>query len=87
MNAVQFWLVDDLGVKKAFGVDVTMQVPKAPGEIVQPTFSIELDSAQELFEQLWAQGFRSAHDKGNAEALDTARKEHLADLRKAAKLI
>ena len=37
-------------------------------------------------EMLWAQGFRSKHDRGGADKLDAARVEHLADLRKAAKL-
>lgn len=60
--------------------------PFDEGLLVAPSFSIDLDVAQEFFEQLWAQGFRSKNDLGNAPALDAARKEHIADLRKAAKL-
>lgn len=85
-NAVEFWLVDQFGDKQSFGESVTMKVADMPGGLHNPTFKIPLDSAQELFEQLWKQGFRSAHDKGNAAALDAARTEHIADLRKAAKL-
>lgn len=53
---------------------------------VAPSFTLSLDLAQEFFEEMWAQGFRSKHDRGNADKLDAARVEHLADLRKAAKL-
>jgi hypothetical protein len=56
------------------------------GASVPPSFSLHMDAAQEMFEQMWAQGFRAKHDKGNAEALDTARREHIADLRVAAKI-
>ena len=84
-NAVEFWLVDERDGKRSFGTSVTMETSE-PGLEQPPTFRIPLDNAQELFEQLWAQGFRSAHDRGNSEALDTARREHIADLRKAAKL-
>ncbi len=86
-NAVEFWLVEQIaGEKRAFGKPIVMEVQEREGLLVEPTFRIPLDNAQELFEQLWKQGFRSAHDKGNAEALDAARREHIGDLRKAAKL-
>lgn len=84
-NAVDFWLVDERGERRSVGTAVTME-DKTDGLIGSPTFSVSLNGAQELFEELWRQGFRSAHDKGNSEALDTARREHIADLRKAAKL-
>lgn len=57
-----------------------------PGEVLEPSFRADMDAVQGLFEQLWAQGFRSKHDNGNADKLDAARKEHIEDLRKAAKL-
>ena len=59
--------------------------PRA-GEVLQPSFTVTVEAAQALFEQLWAQGFRSVHDNGHADKLDAARKEHIEDLRKAAKL-
>lgn len=56
------------------------------GEALEPSFTVDIDAVQALFESLWAQGFRSVHDRGNADKLDAARLEHLADLRKVAKL-
>lgn len=84
-NAVEFWLAEESGDKLALGTSVTMEDVER-GLMAPPTFRIPLDNVQELFEQLWKQGFRSAHDKGNAETLDAARQEHIGDLRKAAKL-
>jgi hypothetical protein len=52
----------------------------------EPILRLPMSAAQEFFEQLWAQGFRSKHDRGGADKLDAARSEHIADLRKAAKL-
>jgi hypothetical protein len=60
--------------------------PVTEGLCTEPSFSLPMDMAQELFEQMWRQGFRSLHDKGSAENLDAARREHIADLQKAAKL-
>lgn len=54
------------------------------GEAVDPTATVSVESAQELFEQLWSQGFRSVHDRGNSDKLDAARKEHIDDLRSVA---
>jgi hypothetical protein len=61
-------------------------VERTDGELEEPAFSVDLDAAQEMFEQLWSQGFRSKHDRGNSDKLDAARIDHIADLRKAAKL-
>lgn len=86
-DAVSFWLVDEFnGERRAFGSPVTLVKPEFEGMMVEPTFRLPTSSAQELFEQLWKQGFRSKHDNGNSEALDIARREHIGDLRKAAKL-
>lgn len=52
----------------------------------EPAFRLSMEAAQEFFEMMWAQGFRSKHDRGGADKLDAARTEHIADLRKAAKL-
>ena len=61
--------------------------PHTPGEEATPTLSVDEEAVQALFEELWSLGFRSARDKGsNPEALDEARRDHIADLRKAAKL-
>ena len=84
-NRVEFWLLDYDRGKRAVAKDIVFEEVE-PGMPISPSFSLELDIAQEFFEELWRQGFRSAHDKGSAEALDVARKEHIADLRKAAKL-
>lgn len=85
-DRVSFYLIDErFGDKKSFGKRVTMETVE-DGLLVEPTLSIPITAAQELFEALWAQGFRSKHDKGNSEALDAARREHIGDLRKAAKL-
>lgn len=51
-----------------------------------PSFALPMESAQELFEMMWSQGFRSKHDRGGSDRLDAARAEHIADLRRAAKL-
>ena len=85
-NRVEFWLFAyDPSGNRLFASDIEFG-PYEEGSLLPPSFSLPFNIAQEFFEELWRQGFRSAHDKGNAEALDTARKEHIADLRKAAKL-
>jgi hypothetical protein len=56
------------------------------GEYIDPSFNVDMEAAQQLFESLWAQGFRSVHDKGNADKLDDARQAHIDDLRKVAKI-
>lgn len=88
---VAFWLVDygQRGECFAFGESVVMHRSDGDEYAVHappPTFSLPVDTVQELFEQLWAQGFRSVHDTGGAEKLDAARREHIVDLRRAAKL-
>jgi hypothetical protein len=52
-----------------------------PGD---PTFSLFGEDAQSFFEAMWRAGFRSKHDRGSIDTLDAARKEHIADLRRAA---
>lgn len=63
-------------------VDYTPRV----GTALEPSFRVERPAAQALFEELWAQGFRSKHDNGHADKVDAARREHIADLRKVAKV-
>lgn len=85
-DAVSFWLVHETaGEAESIGKPVEM-VPCDVGLMVEPTFRLRTSEAQEMFEQLWKQGFRSKHDNGNSEALDAARREHIDDLRRAAKL-
>jgi hypothetical protein len=84
-HRVDFYLADHQDGKLLHARKIDFQ-PIAEGAYAEPSFSLQLEVAQELFEQLWSQGFRSKHDKGNAEALDAARREHIGDLRKAAKL-
>lgn len=86
-NSLDFWLVDERADKRCVGKNVVMDEGERDGLLIEPTFRIPNADGQELFERLWALGFRSKHDKGNSEALDTARREHIGDLRKAAKLI
>jgi hypothetical protein len=84
-DCVNFYLADERGEKRFLGQPVVM-AEQEPNIYVEPTFRLSSGEAQELFERLWSQGFRSVHDKGGAKELDAARKEHIADLRKAAKL-
>jgi len=85
-NQVDFWLADyDMGGKQRIATSVIFEdLPE--GMAANSAFSLSLDVTQELFEQLWAQGFRPKHGAGGTVELDAARKEHIADLRKAAKL-
>lgn len=85
-DQVDFWIFDWRDGRKRV-VARNIEYEEFPeGGPTPPSVSIPFDAAQELFEQLWAQGFRSKHDKGNAAALDAARQEHIGDLRRAAKL-
>lgn len=58
-------------------VDLTDEgwVMFANEEETPPAFTLNMGAAQELFEQMWSQGFRSVHDKGSSDKLDTARPE------------
>lgn len=85
-DSLDFWLVDERDGKRRIALPVTFDEGERDGLLVEPTFCISMSDGQELFERLWGQGFRSKHDKGNAESLDAARREHIGDLRKAAKL-
>jgi hypothetical protein len=82
---VDFYLADYRGGKHTLAKKIVFEKTDE-AVTTEPSFRLEIEVAQELFEQLWAQGFRSKHDQGNADKLDAARQEHLADLRKAAKL-
>ena len=55
-----------------------------PGLVAEAGFTLDMDAAQKLFEELWNQCFRSVNDRGNSDKLDAARKEHIDDLRKMA---
>lgn len=84
-DRVSFYLVDFDRAGEKRVPSITWE-PIADGVSFEPAFTLHTESAQELFEQMWAQGFRSKHDRGGADRLDAARAEHIADLRKAAKL-
>jgi hypothetical protein len=84
-DSISFWLASYDGEKRFVGEPVVMSETK--GEYrAEPTFRMSPEEAKALFETLWAQGYRSIHDRGGTDRLDAARQEHIADLRKAAKL-
>jgi hypothetical protein len=83
-DQVEFYLVEFRYGKRADASVTFEEVPD--GNLAAPTFRLTMEAAQEFFEQLWAQGFRSMHDRGSSDRLDAARAEHIADLRRAAKL-
>ena len=86
-HRVDFYLADhDQTGRRMYAKEIAFEAPEHVGMLLPPSFSLHVDAAQELFEMLWAQGFRSPHDKGGAKELDAARREHIADLRRAAKL-
>lgn len=82
---IEFYLADYRGGRRFDAQSVVFE-EGLEGAPAAPVFRLQMDAAQELFEQLWAQGLRSKHDRGNADRLDAARAEHIADLRRAAKL-
>lgn len=84
-DRVAFYLADYVsdGKRRMASIDY---IEKEGGLYCEPSFSLSMETAQELFEMMWSQGFRSKHDRGGADRLDAARAEHIADLRKAAKL-
>ena len=84
-DQVEIYAIDHRDGKTAYGKPIVFEVGPE-GMLCEPILRLPMDAAQEFFEQLWAQGFRSKHDKGSAKELDAARTEHIADLRKAAKL-
>lgn len=52
-----------------------------PGDPMKPTFSLDLDRAQELMDELWNCGLRPTEGTGSAGAL-AATQRHLDDMRK-----
>lgn len=83
---VDFYLADhDQSGKRMIARSIGFE-PLDDGLFTEPSFGIPLEAAQELFEQLWQQGFRPAKGHGSTAELDAARKEHISDLRRAAKL-
>lgn len=84
-NQVNFYLAE-YRMGKPHVAKVEYAEESNPGLPYGPSFSLPMETAQEFFEMLWSQGFRSKHDRGSADRLDAARAEHIADLRRAAKL-
>lgn len=84
-DSVEFYLADYRDGRRADAAPVIFEEGKE-GLSGAPAFRLSVEATQEFFEMLWSQGFRSKHDRGGADKLDAARTEHIADLRKAAKL-
>jgi hypothetical protein len=84
-SSVDFWLADYRDGRRFIAQNIAFEATD-DGLLIEPSLRVPLDAAQEMFEQLWSQGFRSKHDRGGADRLDAARTEHIEDLRRAAKL-
>lgn len=55
--------------------------PDNPGRIIEPTFKLSYDAAQQLMDDLWQAGLRPSEGSGSAGAL-AATQKHLEDMRK-----
>ena len=66
----------------AVGTNVTLEY-KQPGFVVEPTFRLGNEEAQDLLNDLWNAGFRPNCGTGNAGQLQATEK-HLDDMRKIA---
>jgi hypothetical protein len=65
----------------AFGRPLTMDIPANKGMLIIPTFSLSIDAAQTLMEDLWNCGLRPTEGSGSAGAF-AAQGKHLEDMRK-----
>jgi hypothetical protein len=65
----------------AFGKSLTMEIPANKGMLVAPTFSLSMDAAQTLMDDLWNCGLRPTEGSGSAGAF-AAQGKHLEDMRK-----
>ena len=54
--------------------------PKPLGSFVEPTFRISPETAQELFDRLWAAGYRPNGGR-TSEGVVEAQRDHIKDLR------
>lgn len=62
------------------GTNIVMTRPD-PGTVREPTFTVSMDAAQTLMDDLWNAGLRPTEGTGSAGAL-AATERHLADMRK-----
>ena len=64
----------------AYGRPITMDVPVNKGISLEPTFSLGMDAAQTLMDDLWNVGLRPTEGAGSAGSL-AATQRHLEDMR------
>jgi len=64
----------------AYGRPLTMDTPVNKGISVEPTFSLSMEAAQILMDDLWNAGLRPTEGTGSAGAL-AATQRHLNDMR------
>ncbi len=65
----------------AVGQPIIMETPINKGISVSPTFSLSMDAAQTLMDDLWHCGLRPTEGTGSAGAF-AAQGKHLEDMRK-----
>jgi hypothetical protein len=65
----------------AFGRPLTMDYPVNKAISIDPTFSLSIDAAQTLMDDLWNCGLRPTEGTGSAGAF-AAQGKHLEDMRK-----
>ncbi len=82
-RGIQFVLFERIGGKISHSTSISMYTPseKELGNIIEPTFSLQPEEAQELMDNLWELGFRPSEGTGSAGAL-AATQRHLEDMRK-----
>ena len=81
-RAIEILLIDKtIDGRSGYGQSVEFHVPEKDGMIVEPTFKLDYDDAQELMDDLWTCGLRPTEGSGSAGAL-AATQEHLKDMRK-----
>ncbi len=77
-RGVEFYLLEADKVAKS----VTVEWEDDPeGCLVEPSFVLGMDNAQELMDYLWHAGLRPTEGSGSAGSL-RATEKHLADMRK-----
>lgn len=83
-QAVEVALIHEIDGKR-FAVSNPMFTEIVPeGNIVEPTFRLHNEEAQELMDALWDAGLRPTEGSGSAGSL-AATERHLADMREIVK--
>jgi hypothetical protein len=80
-RAIEFMLIDRSFGKHAIGINVEMKDVGESPVIERPTFSLDVDQAQTLMDDLWNCGLRPTEGTGSAGAL-AATQKHLEDMRR-----